>query len=101
MTRSKLFLAATSGLLAITGVAAAKAHNAFGNRVSGFYSLNNGGACNIGSSITGYLQTTGNQAAAGVRTQPGGLGQTYTVFSKSHSISGCIGNPLRTRVNQK
>jgi hypothetical protein len=101
MTRSKLFLAATGGLLAIAAVSAAKAHHAFQTRRSGFYSKGFGEGCNFASTaVVGYVQTTGNAYSGNVKTQPGGIGATYTVYSKFHLSSPCVGYPLKTAVNQ-
>ena len=97
MKRSKLFLAATSGLLAIVGVAAAKSHHSFNTSTTGFYK--NGANCTSASTIAGFLQTTGNAGSSKVTTSPTGGGGTFTVYSLSHP-GACASNKLRTKANQ-
>jgi hypothetical protein len=97
MKRSKFFLAATSGLLAIVGVAAAKAHHSFNNSTTGFYKKD--ANCNSTSSIAGFIQTMGNATSSIVHTSPTGGGGSYTVYSLSHP-GACASNKLRTKANQ-
>jgi hypothetical protein len=100
MNPSKFFLAATSGLLAMVGVVASRAHHAFNQSTTGFYKGCGSHNCNTSSSVAGFIQTAGNASSAAVKTCPVACaGMCYTVYSQPH-IGNCSGHPLRTAPNQ-
>ena len=91
MKRSKIFLAGTSFLLAIVGIAAAKTHR---NSVStGFYAK--GGNCVLASHVGGFT-ALGKSTDNVVRTTAGTGTPQYTVFSKSTGAPTCASSPLYT-----
>jgi len=90
MKRSKFFLAGTSFLLAIVGVAAAKAHR--NTAVTGFYK--NGGNCNLASQTKGF--TVNHKTTSVLKHTTGGVSGNFTLYSKSSNTPSCIGSPLYT-----
>ncbi len=93
MNRSKIFLGATTCLLAVVGVAATKAHK-FTTKKFGYFGTH-GGAAPTCNRISGHQWYTANTAGIDV-AQTKFNSHLYNVYTKSSASTACSGNTLFT-----
>jgi hypothetical protein len=90
MKRSKVFLALSGAVLAIVGVASARAH--YSPAKTGFYSIGLG-SCTNASTLVGFTKASAPSPKLLVTKENGVNRQIYT----AKTITPCVSKPLYTK----
>lgn len=89
MKRSKIFLAGTTCLLAIAGIAATKTHRSATN--PGWFKNHNHSGCTQQSQAVGVTTNVKGSSPIVLTTTPTGTSTHYQVFSQPFTGGACAG----------